>query len=182
MPGDERAVGGVFVGGASSRMGRPKGWVRGPDGRPLVERALAVLREAGLEAVLVGVRPEYAGLGPALPDPIESAGPLAGLVALLEHGGGRRVVALACDMPYVTADDVRALLAIDAPIVAARRDGRWEPLFAAYDASVLGEARARLAAGRRSVSGLIEALGAGEAPIDPAHLVDWDTPADVSDA
>jgi molybdopterin-guanine dinucleotide biosynthesis protein A len=178
----EAALGGVLVGGASSRMGRPKGLLRGPDGRPLAERALAVLREAGLDAALVGVRAEYAALGPAVPDAAPDAGPLAGLVALLERADGRRVVLLACDMPYVTAADVRALLAIEGRVVAPRRDGRWEPLCAAYESSVLPEARARLDAGRRSVSGLIEALGAVEAPIDPAHLVDWDTPADVSDS
>lgn len=171
----------MFVGGASRRMGRPKGRIAGPDGRPLVVRALAVLEEAGLEAVLVGERPEYAGLGPTIPDAAADAGPLAGLVALLAHAGERRVVALACDMPFVTSEDVRALLAIDAPIVAARRDGRWEPLAAVYSQAVSTAARARLAGGRRSLIGLIEAVGAAEAPIDPAHLVDWDTPEDVGD-
>ncbi len=178
MPAAE--LGGVFVGGRSSRMGRPKGLIEGPDGRPLVARALAVLREAGLDAMLVGQRPEYAAFGPALADAAEDAGPLAGLVALLEHAGGRRVVALACDMPFVTADDLRALLATRGPVVAPRRDGRWEPLCAAYGPEVLAEARARLAAGRRSITGLVEAVGAVEAAVDPAHLVDWDTPEDVS--
>lgn len=161
-------------------MGEPKGLLRGPDGRRLVERALAVLEEAGLEATLVGEHPAYAGMGPFVPDAEADAGPLAGLVGLLEHAAGRRVVALACDMPFVTAEDVRALLAIDAAIVAPKREGRWEPLCASYGPEVLAVARARLAQGRRSLTGLIEAVGATEAPIEADHLVDWDSPEDIT--
>lgn len=173
-------LGGVFVGGASRRMGQPKGLLRGPDGRTLIARAQAALREAGAEPILVGRRPEYAALGPAIEDALPDAGPLAGLVALLERPGADRVIALACDMPFVTAADLRALLAVDAPIVAPRRDGRWEPLCAVYAPSVAPVARRRLEAGRRSLQGLLDAVETAEAAIAPDHLNDWDAPEDVS--
>jgi len=173
-------LGGVFVGGASRRMGRPKGLLVGPDGRTLIARAQRALRDAGAEPVLVGRRPEYAALGPAIDDALPDAGPLAGLVALLEQPGADRVIALACDMPFVTADDLRALLAVDARVVAPRRDGRWEPLCAVYSSHVAPIARERLEAGRRSLQGLLDAVGATEAALDPDHLNDWDAPEDVS--
>ena len=178
---DTAGVGGLFVGGASKRMGRAKGMLVGPDGRTLVERASAVLVAAGLEVVLVGRRGVYADLGMSvLDDAVEDAGPLGGLVSLLEHAGERRAVALACDMPFVTQEDVLTLLEATGPVAAPRRDGRWEPLCAMYAPSVLPVARRRLAEGRRSMQGLLEEVGAVEVAIDPDHVVDWDSPEDVN--
>ena len=162
-------------------MGSPKGLLRLRDGRTLVERARAALEAAGAEVVLVGRRDAYEGVGlPVVVDAEPDAGPLAGLVALLERAGGRRAVALACDMPFVTAGDLRTLLEAEGAIVAPRRDGRWEPLCAVYAPEVLPVARRRLGEGRRSLTGLLEEVGAVEAAIDPDHLVDWDAPEDVS--
>ncbi len=161
-------------------MGQPKGLLIGPGGRRLIDRARDVLSAAGLEPVLVGRREAYAGEGPFVDDAIANAGPLSGLVGLLEHAAGARVVALACDMPFVTTEDVRALLDAEGPIVAPRRGGRWEPLCAAYDPSVLPLARERLVAGRRSLQGLLSATRTHAVTIEATHLVDWDTPEDVS--
>lgn len=179
---ESRTVAGIFVGGKSSRMGRPKGLLTGPDGRPLIERARLVLEAAGLRVLLVGRRPEYAAVDlPQLKDAAPNAGPLAGLVALLEEGAGGRVVALACDMPFVGAPDIEALLAHSGVIAAPRREGRWEPLCAAYDsAHVLPVARRRLESGARSLQGLLEEVGATEVSLEPAHLDDWDSPADIT--
>ncbi len=176
-------VGGIFVGGGSTRMGRPKGLLAGPDGRTLVARASAVLAEVGAEVVLVGRRAEYESLDMVvLDDAVEDGGPLAGLVSLLEHAGGRRALVLACDMPFVTSDDLRALLRAEGAIAAPRRDDRWEGLCAAYAPTVLAAARRRLEEGRRSMQGLLREIGATEVALDPAHLVDWDSPEDMSDS
>jgi len=174
-----RVVGGVFVGGASSRMGQPKGLLPGPDGRRLIDRAREVLRDAGVEAVLVGRHAAYLEEGPIIEDAIEDAGPLSGLVGLLEHAAGSRVFALACDMPFVTVEDVRALLSSPGSIAAPRRDDRWEPLCAAYRPEVLTLARERLSQGRRSLQGLLKVAETFEVVIPADHLVDWDTPEDV---
>ena len=57
-------LGGIFVGGTSSRMnGVAKGLLRAPDGETIVEHVARAMREAGLEPVLVGKRAEYAALG-----------------------------------------------------------------------------------------------------------------------
>jgi molybdopterin-guanine dinucleotide biosynthesis protein A len=175
-------VGGIFVGGASRRMGRPKGLVSTGDGRTLIERARALFDELGMPVVLVGRRPEYTTVElPQLHDDPPGVGPLGGLAALLTWAGERRALALACDMPFVERADLEVLLAAPpSPNVAPRRDGRWEPLCARYEPrAVLPVLRRELALGRRSLQGLLDAAEAREVALPPAHLDDWDSPEDV---
>jgi len=175
---------GIFVGGASSRMGgRPKGLLTTADGTPLVDRLRAMFDALAIDHVLVGRRAEYASIPlVALQDAPSGIGPIGGLAALLDHAGERRALAVACDMPFVTQSDVERLLAEEGAIAAApRRGDRWEPLFAVYDAP-----RARpfvtraITDGRYGLQALLSAMGARVVPIDPAHLDDWDSPQDLA--
>ena len=178
-------LGGIFVGGAGTRMnGAAKGLLRAPGGDTIVERIAGAMREAGLEPVLVGRRAEYATIGLRVIEDAANAGPIGGLVALLDAANGERVVAVACDMPFVTADLVKKLVhAPHGPIVAPKREGRWEPLFARYDsARVLAIASERCARGELALQGLLDAAGAVELELDEgddAKLADWDSPEDV---
>lgn len=176
---------GIFVGGGSRRMGgRPKGLLVAPDGGTIVERWIGIFRRSGVEPVLVGALDAYARSDLlTLRDGGEAQGPLAGLLALLEHAD--TAIAVACDMPHVSERLVRRLL--DAPpsaIVAPRRHGRWEPFFARYEAaSVLPVARARSARGEMALQGLLDECGARELVIDAREhdeLHDWDTPEDMA--
>jgi molybdopterin-guanine dinucleotide biosynthesis protein A len=190
-----RIVGGIFVGGRSSRMGEPKGLMRAPASEghaasTLVERAAAVLRGVGAEVVLVGERAEYAHLGlPALADAVPGVGPLGGLVALLDFADDGIVIACACDMPYV--NEVLARRLLDAPpaaVVAPFAGGVLQPLFARYDARLcrpVARRRAEDAArgGSTALQGVLRELGAVSLQISPDEerwLVDWDTPHDIS--
>ncbi|HEX3346278.1 MAG TPA: molybdenum cofactor guanylyltransferase [Polyangiaceae bacterium] len=183
----EKAVAGVFVGGAATRMGGvAKGLLRGPDGVTLVERWRGLLSALGVRVVLVGEAAAYAGTGlPVLADEPAGIGPLGGLVALLRHAGTAPALAFACDMPFVSPALVARLLAAPAgaPIVAPRRDARWEPLCARYDAArVLPQAVALAASPRRSLQRLLDEAGAEALPLlahEDAELRDWDSPADV---
>lgn len=187
-------VAGIFVGGRASRMGGvAKGLLVSPDGEPIVLRTRRLLERAGARCVLVGRHPAYASLGlDALGDDAGAEGPLAGLLALLEHARGGLALAVACDMPYVTSDLVARLLeAPPAPIVAPRRlvrkDGTtrelFEPLFARHDAArVLPLARAFASAGGRKLQLLFEAAGACPLELEPGSLDalrDWDEPSDL---
>lgn len=180
-------IAGIFVGGAGTRMGgRPKGLMDAPGGGTLVDRWVDVLCAAGVDrVVLVGRHEAYAPLDlETIDDEPAGIGPLGGLSALLRRAGSARALAFACDMPFVLPALARRLLAApDAPIVAPRREGRWEPLCARYDpARVLSVARERIAAGRHSLQGLLTQAGAVELPLDPeeaAQLCDWDTIEDV---
>ena len=179
---------GIFVGGGGTRMGgAPKGLLAAPEGGTLLERWRGVLASAGIEAVLVGRHPAYgphaAGLEVVEDEP-GGIGPLGGLVALLRRAGHGQALALACDMPFVSPSLIGRLVAAPgARIVAPRRDDRWEPLCARYDArDVLPLAMRRVAAGTHSLQGLLDEAGATALPLSPAEgleLRDWDTPDDV---
>lgn len=178
---------GVLAGGASSRMGFSKALMPGPTGEPLVARAVRVAREAGFAVCVVGGGAELDAIArdlgvPFVEDAAVSSGPLSGLVGLLRYAGREPVVVVACDMPYVDVGVLRELAAALAgnTIVASRRQGRWEPLLSAMDASrVLPIAEERLARGALSLQGLFDAVGAVEHGLDPGGLRDWDTPEDV---
>jgi molybdenum cofactor guanylyltransferase len=133
----------VLAGGRSRRMGRPKATVEF-EGEPLIARPLAAAAAAGLEAVVVA-KPS-SQLPPldveVWEEPEEPSHPLVGLIAALERGGP--VVAVACDMPFVTPEALTALAGRDgaaAPLVG----GRLEPFPARYEPSALPLLRAALA-------------------------------------
>jgi molybdopterin-guanine dinucleotide biosynthesis protein A len=183
------ALAGVFVGGAGSRMGGvAKGLLRTSDGMTIIQRWRTLLGELGVRVVLVGSAQGYTHLGiPIVGDEPHGIGPLGGLAALLRHAGEAPALALACDMPFVTGRLVRRLLSAspEAPIVAPRRDGLWEPLCARYDSpNVLPTVIAMARAGDHSLQGLLRLAGAIELPMvhpDTDELRDWDTPEQVVD-
>jgi molybdopterin-guanine dinucleotide biosynthesis protein A len=184
---------GIFVGGASRRMGsRPKGLLpTGGTSEPIVARTLRLAREIGLDAVLVGNAAAYAAIAPgieALDDDPPGVGPLGGLAALLARAGSRAAIAVACDMPFVTAEVLLRLARGPwrGEVVAHRVDASapFEPLLARYDsARVLPVLRDAIAHDVRSFQALfakleIEPLAIGA---DESHVIrDWDTPEDVS--
>lgn len=179
-------VAGIFVGGRGERLGgAAKGLLATQEGTTIVARLAALLDEVGVPYVLVGRRPEYAALGLAtLDDDPPGVGPIGGLAALLAHAGDRHALALACDMPYVTARLLRRLIdGPEATVLAPRRNGRWEPLVARYDAArVLPIVRRRVASGRTALQGVLEEAGAVELAVEAGEvgeLRDWDTDEDV---
>jgi molybdopterin-guanine dinucleotide biosynthesis protein A len=168
--------------------GAPKGLLEVAPGETIVERWRAMLGELAEEVVLVGSAASYASLGvAAIADDPAGIGPLGGVVALLEHAGERVAIAVACDMPYVSRALLQRLVSFRAaPLVAPRRDGRWETMLARFDAPrVLPVARAHVARVHRSLQALFDASGAVELPIDAREseeLRDWDTPEDTGRA
>jgi molybdopterin-guanine dinucleotide biosynthesis protein A len=184
----EGIIAGVFVGGTGTRMGRrAKGLMEAPGGGTLVERWVGLLGSLGIDrVVLVGRHEAYDALGiDVIDDEPTGIGPLGGLAALLRQTGVSRALAFACDMPFVSPSLVARLLsAPDAPVVAPRRSGHWEPLCARYDAKrVLPVALRRIAAGKHALQPLLIEVGAVALPIEPHEeddLRDWDCPEDVS--
>jgi molybdopterin-guanine dinucleotide biosynthesis protein A len=142
----EAIVGAVLAGGASRRMGTPKATLE-LGGRPLLEYPLAAVQGAGLEPAVVAKR--HSTLPPlAVPrwdEPAEPTHPLTGIVAALAAARGRPVLAVACDMPFVTAELVADLAAHTAPLVVPEADGRLHPLLARWDPALLPTLRDALA-------------------------------------
>ncbi len=178
---------GIFVGGASTRMGgQPKGLLRAPDGASIVQRWRALAATVGLPSVLVGDAGAYAHLGiETVADERPGAGPLGGLVGLLRSRSEPQVVVVACDMPHVTAALLKRLAFAEssAAILAPLRDSRYEPLFARYDrARILPLAARQLAGGDRSLQKLLRDAGAQPFILSEDEwplLADWDRPADA---
>jgi len=105
----------VLAGGLSQRMQTDKGRLRyGPTGREQREVAAALLAEVCQEA-FVSCRAEQAaelsaGLQP-LPDTFLGLGPLGGILSAFRHDPNAAWLVLACDLPFLTADVLRQLVA-----------------------------------------------------------------------
>jgi molybdopterin-guanine dinucleotide biosynthesis protein A len=158
---DGRPVGAVLIGGRSTRMGVDKAsllWA----GQPFADVVASALAPLCRRVVRVGGPPG----GASLVDAAEDAGPLAGVVSALRALDGGRLLVASCDAPAVTADDLRALL--EQQGAASYADGtggrRW-PLPCVLPASTLVVAEAQLSGGRRSLHGLLEAVGAASVPL-----------------
>lgn len=152
------ALGAVLAGGAGRRLGGAKATAE-LGGRPLVSYPLAAFADAGLEAIVV------AKPGSALPplecevvrEPPLPRHPLCGIVAALRYAGGRAVVVVACDMPFVSPRLLAALAAADEPLVVPAPGGRPQPLHARYGPQLLPALEATLEREeplRRCVAGL----------------------------
>ena len=148
----------VLAGGRGARMRAPKAMVP-LAGRALIEHPLGVLREAGLETVVV------AKPGSSLPvldvavwqEPDEPVHPLCGVLRALDGAGGRPVLAVACDMPFLAPGLLRRLAQAEAPLVVPEVAGRLHPLLARYSpelAPALREALRRRAPLQEAVRGL----------------------------
>ena len=134
----EPIVGAVLAGGASRRMGTAKATLE-LGGRPLLEYPLAAVQGAGLEPAVVAKpgSPLPPLAVPRWDEPAEPVHPLTGIVAALTAARGRPVLAVACDMPFVTAELLADLAARAGPLVVPEVDGRLHPLLARWDPSLL---------------------------------------------
>ena len=129
MSSNSDAAGFVLAGGQSSRMGRDKALLPFA-GRPLVEHALSILREAGLPAAIAGATaPAHrylAFFAPVVDDAEPGLGPLSGICAALGSTSARHAVFLSVDQPLLPASLLVYLLhrahitglAVTAPSIA----------------------------------------------------------------
>jgi molybdenum cofactor guanylyltransferase len=188
---------GLFVGGRGSRLGGvAKGNLQTADGERLIARLIDVCREAlkQPDLVLVGAADWYADLGlPTLGDAPVGVGPIGGLRALLlaaEARGVPSVLALACDLPFVSVALVRRLATeqLDAAFLSPRDGEFWQPLMARYHtAAALAAVDASLAQGERALKSVAARLGpqARALVIDELErleLRDCDSPSDLAAA
>ncbi len=183
-------IAGIFIGGAATRFGGiAKGLLEAPNGGGrVIECLLKLLTEIHATPVFVGPHedPRYAEIvrirtihdRPSA----QTLGPLGGLLGLYDHAGDERVLVLACDMPFVTKATLERLMACDAPLAAAKREGRWEPFLSVHDPRIMKpRAEAQAAAGKLSLQALFDSVAeAVEVPIDAHELDDWDSPEDVA--
>ena len=168
----------VLAGGRSSRFGTDKAllpWA----GRRLLDRQLDLLRGLGPAELLVSGRPDvdYAVPGARVVlDPEPDLGPLGGLAAVLGAISAPHVVVLAVDLPAMTPEFLRHLLAQRAAGtgVVPRTAAGWEPLAAVYPREILPLVHRHLQRRQLAVHRLLEAaVAAGlllDAPVPAAHV------------
>jgi molybdenum cofactor guanylyltransferase len=123
----------ILAGGRGERLGREKAALE-LAGRPLIAYPLAAARATGAEVVVVAKR------GSMLPklderiihEPDEPRHPLCGLVAALRDAAGGPVLAIGCDMPFLTTELLAWLGSLPDQLAVPRLDGVLQPLTALY--------------------------------------------------
>ena len=151
-----RLLGAVLAGGRSSRFGSDKAQAVMPDGRTLLEHALAAIAPH-VEAVIVCGR-AIEGMA-SLPDrPAPDMGPLGGLNAALHFAkdqGYDAVLTTGCDMPVYPASLAQALAGQDAAVLKGQQLAGYWP------ACLADELDAHLAEeNNRSIYGWLDRIGA----------------------
>lgn len=181
----------VVAGGQGRRLsGVPKGLLRLGDSTVLDR--LLTLAPLFAEVLLIANAPEpYARFGlRTVSDVVPDKGAPGGVHAALASARTEWVLAVACDMPFVSPEAVRVLLearAAECDAVCFTVGGRVEPLLAVYRASLAGPWGERLRHGDPS---LRELLSQGHARLLPEQalqavdaelrsLVNVNTPEDL---
>ena len=169
-----RALTGVLlVGGASTRFGSDKAHAV-VDGETLAERAWRLLGDACDERIAVGKRESELPFPVAL-DESGVRAPIVGIVTGLRAARHDVAVVIPVDMPRLTVGAVHAL-------ASACRDAAVPPtgpLPGAYAKRALPALERALAEGRLRLRDVLADLDAVTVELDPAVLVNVNTPGDV---
>jgi molybdopterin-guanine dinucleotide biosynthesis protein A len=150
----------------------------------IADRALSAVRDATDRQVIVANDSRAPTWFPGqhiVADDTPGLGPLGGLASALRAAAGAAALVVAWDMPFVTADLLRALRrrgeAGASAVVPVHGTNRWaEPLCAWYAPDGLETCLALLAAGARRAGALFDALP-GAATISDAELARHGDPA-----
>lgn len=85
-------------------------------GETLLHRAGRIAREVADEVIVIV--PKDFAVADYVENPDAAEGIASSIRLGVAHAGEARILITLCDQPFVTSDQLRALLAIDAPIVA----------------------------------------------------------------
>jgi CTP:molybdopterin cytidylyltransferase MocA len=185
MARDTRGVTGiVLAAGAGTRLGAPKAELV-VAGQRLVDRAVGELSRAGCAEVVAVVRAGTSvddAVVVVNPDPDRGMG--SSLRLGLAAASGERAVIVLVDTPGIGADQVRNVLAVDAPFVVARYGTRRghpvaidRPLWTEVAALAEGDQGARPF--MRAHPELVTEVACAGDPSDidtPEDLADWPRP------
>jgi molybdopterin-guanine dinucleotide biosynthesis protein A len=164
-------------------MGRDKAMLP-VGGRPMGERVAEALAAAGVGAVFCVGGAGLPGLELVADRGSPGRGPMGGVLAALDRGaslGASIVVVLACDLPDVSPDGIRAVVsglmaAPEAMVAVPIVGGKLEPLHAAWRVSAIGLVPDDEAAVHRVIAGLPHIEVAG---LDPSWLRNVNSPSDL---
>jgi molybdopterin-guanine dinucleotide biosynthesis protein A len=137
----QNASGIILAGGKGSRINKNKALITLPDGKTLIQRNIAVLKDFFPEILIVSNQKEaYKHLGvQVVEDLIKGKGPLGGILTGLCYSTSHLNFVIGCDMPFPQPRLIELLLERcgDHDVVIPEADGEMEPLFAVYSKSCL---------------------------------------------
>ncbi|KAF5676139.1 molybdenum cofactor biosynthesis C [Fusarium heterosporum] len=167
-------------------MGSSKHLLMMPDGRPLYQRQVEILREACPEAKIIHISlaqdsevDGYLEDIKTAPHNInddenniaaifdtetnqeeESKGPAAGLLAAFEHDPGATWLVVACDYPFITAAALQQLQSLYKPPVTCFRniDGFCEPLLGIWSPEAISRLKSNCQQGMLSPSKVVHEM------------------------
>jgi molybdopterin-guanine dinucleotide biosynthesis protein A len=180
----------ILAGGESRRMGRDKAWLE-QEGTPLISRAIATVREAGVEEVFISGREgvDYSALHlPVLHDLEHGFGPLGGIERGLRATTTPLLLVLAVDLAQMTPAFLKLLAdrCDDLTGAVPKLHGHLEPLAAIYPRRCHAIAADFIAQSRYAARDFAEACHREHAarifPVPAASagcFANWNAPADV---
>jgi molybdopterin-guanine dinucleotide biosynthesis protein A len=165
----------VLAGGLSSRMGTDKALLEFC-GRPMVEIAVATLREFCTDVAIAGNRNDLGRFAPVVHEGRVEAGPAAGVEAGLRAAGENWAVFVPVDVPLVRAALlrrwVRAVLGRECAASYLMVNGSKQPTFCAVRRECAGTFSAALDAGERRLAEILRRVPGGCWCCDAAEFVE----------
>lgn len=149
----------ILAGGKSTRMGADKAFVP-LDGRTLLARALELARSVTSNVQIVGEAAKFRAFAPAVEDVFAGCGPLGGIHSALRVSSAPLNLVLAVDLPFVTPELLKFLIArasgSQATVTVPRVAGGFQPLCAIYRREFADGAERALHAGRYKIDALFD--------------------------
>ncbi len=189
-----KVTGVIQAGGKSVRMGGAPKALMTLGGRRIIERVLAALAPAVDDVLIVTNTPAlYAFLGlPMVSDVLPDHGSLGGIYTGLHAATGGAVLTVACDMPFLSTDVARLVVARvgEGDVVIPRVGAQLETMHALYAKTCLPHMEDCLRAGQLKIIGFFGRVRVVEVPErevarfgDPAVIfMNVNTPEDLARA
>jgi molybdopterin-guanine dinucleotide biosynthesis protein A len=177
----------ILAGGRGKRLGGTDKALVTVGGEPIVVRQLRVLAPLCAERLIVAgdTKPYEAFDARLVHDLHPGGGPLSGLEAALSSTTADSLLVFACDLPFLDAALVTALIAAPAAeAVVARLDGKAQPLAARYARSILPRVQRRLSRDKLRMLDLVAELDPQwiDFPAGTRALFNVNTPDDLTRA
>ena len=156
-------------------------------GATLVEHMANAVHATAGSVALIGDPVRYSSLGhPVYPDKFAGCGPLGGIYTALSVSRSDWNLIVACDMPGVTAEVLRVLLAsaeksTGSSVVATGPTGEAEPLCAVYHRRCLPALARAIEQKRFKMKELVKELDPHMVPMHASALANVNTPTEWAD-
>jgi molybdopterin-guanine dinucleotide biosynthesis protein A len=177
----EAVTGLILAGGKSRRFGTDKAYHL-IAAKPMIEVVFTAMAEV-VDPIWISVQDatkRYPISIPHIPDVYPGCGPLGGVHAGLKAARTPWVLVVACDMPHVTPEVIRAIIECTTEefdvIVACDDNGRRHPVCACYSTSIVSIIEEHLEADSYAMMALLEKLKVREVAVADSALQNINSP------